>query len=134
MSKSTPAPNLFTTLGGRVRCAQCQAHSRRTGLQCRAPAIKGKRVCRFHGGLSTGPKTQEGRQRCAKAKTVHGRETSAIRKERSQANARLAMLEEIGRNLHMYIGSKTRGRKPNGEDLKYPELQEILKWMKLERQ
>lgn len=133
MSKLIAAPNLFTTLGGRVRCAQCHAHSRRTGLQCRAPAIKGKRVCRFHGGLSTGPKTQTGRQRCAEAKTIHGRETTLIRKERSQASARLAMLEAIGRNLRMFTGSKTRGRKPTLEDWKYPELQEILNWMKLER-
>jgi hypothetical protein len=35
----------------------------------------------MHGGLSTGPKTPEGRARCAAAKTVHGRETRAIREE-----------------------------------------------------
>jgi len=32
----------------------------------------GKFVCRFHGGLSTGPKTELGRQICAAAKTIHG--------------------------------------------------------------
>jgi hypothetical protein len=31
-----------TTLGGRVTCTQCNAQSKRTKLQCRAPAIKGK--------------------------------------------------------------------------------------------
>jgi hypothetical protein len=32
----------YTTLGGRVTCTQCNAQSKRTKLQCRAPAIKGK--------------------------------------------------------------------------------------------
>ena len=39
----------FLTLGGRVQCTQCRAMSKRTRLRCRAPAIKGKAVCRFHG-------------------------------------------------------------------------------------
>jgi hypothetical protein len=64
----------FTTLGGRVACTQCNAQSKRTKLQCRAPAIKGKTKCRFHGGRSTGAKTAEGRARIAAAHTVHGRE------------------------------------------------------------
>ena len=53
--------NTFLTLGGRVLCTQCKAMSKRTRLRCRAPAIKGKAVCRFHGGKSTGPKTKAGR-------------------------------------------------------------------------
>jgi hypothetical protein len=64
----------FLTLGGRVTCTQCNAQSKRTKLQCRAPAIKGKTKCRFHGGRSTGAKTAEGRARIAAAHTVHGRE------------------------------------------------------------
>ena len=50
--------NTFLTMGGRIRCIQCKAQSKRTKLQCRAPAMKGKAVCRTHGGLSTGPKTK----------------------------------------------------------------------------
>jgi len=34
---------------------------------------KGKRRCRLHGGLSTGPKTAEGRARIAAASTRHGK-------------------------------------------------------------
>jgi hypothetical protein len=64
----------YTTLGGRVACTQCNAQSKRTKLQCRALAIKGKTKCRFHGGESTGAKTAEGRARIAAAHTVHGRE------------------------------------------------------------
>ena len=83
--------------GGRIRCNRCQALSRRSKLQCKKPALKGKRVCGFHGGKSTGPKTAEGRQRCAEVKTVHGRETRAIRAQRSGDDAYLRNLEEAGR-------------------------------------
>ena len=100
------------TLGGRVICQRCQAKSKRTKLQCAAPALKGKRVCKTHGGRSTGPKTEAGRQRCAEAKTIHGRETREARTERSLASARLAVLEEVGFALGFMVGGKTRGPKP----------------------
>jgi hypothetical protein len=83
--------------GGRIRCNRCQALSRRSKLQCKKPALTGKRVCGFHGGKSTGPKTAEGRQRCAEVKTVHGRETRAIRAQRSGDDAYLRNIEEAGR-------------------------------------
>jgi len=101
----------FVTAGGRIRCLQCQARSKRTKQQCRAPASKGKTKCRFHGGASTGPKTEAGRQRCADAKTVHGRETRTIRAERSQAIARLQALEALGHALGIMHGPRTRGPK-----------------------
>ena len=63
--------------------------------QCGAPAVKGKRVCRFHGGKSTGPKTDEGRMRCGIAKTVHGGETRAMRAKRAQKMAELKEMEKI---------------------------------------
>ena len=100
------------TAGGRIRCIQCNAKSKRTGVQCRAPASKGKSKCRFHGGVSTGPKTKQGRQRCAEAKTTHGRETRAKRDETSKALARLAQLEAVGRSIGLIVGPKTGGRKP----------------------
>jgi hypothetical protein len=85
----------MTLASGRIRCGRCQATSKRTKLQCGAPAVKGKRVCRFHGGKSTGPKTDEGRNRCGIAKTVHGGETRAIRAKRAQKMAELKELEQI---------------------------------------
>lgn len=102
----------FKTAGGRISCRQCNAKSKRTGIQCRAPASKGKTKCRFHGGASTGPKTEQGRQRCAEAKTIHGNETRKARKERSLAIAKLALLESVGFALGMMTGACTRGRKP----------------------
>jgi hypothetical protein len=103
----------YTTLGGRVECTQCKAMSKRTRVRCRAPAIKGKAVCRFHGGRSTGAKTAEGRARIAAAHTVHGRETRAIRAERSAKLAELYELEMLGRSIGMFegrmVGRKLRG-------------------------
>ena len=66
----------------------------------------------MHGGKSTGPVTTEGRQRSAKAKTVHGNETTAKRLERSEASARLAVLEMVGHALGFMHGSLIRGPKP----------------------
>jgi hypothetical protein len=45
---------------------RCGAKTRK-GLPCRQLSEPGKRRCRFHGGLSTGPKNDEGRQRIAMA-------------------------------------------------------------------
>ncbi len=117
----------FRTAGGRILCVQCQATAKSTRQQCRRPATKGKRACKLHGGRSTGPRTQEGRQRCAEAKTVHGQETTSIRMERRLASARLAVLEWAGHALGLMQGTRTRGRKPSGVSEAYPELREAVR-------
>ena len=97
--KSDQSPSdrepFITLAAGRIRCSRCQALSKRTKRQCGAPAIRGKRVCRFHGGKSTGPLTTAGRERCASAKRVHGGETRAIRAARPALMAELKVLEKI---------------------------------------
>jgi hypothetical protein len=106
---------LFTyisTAGGKIHCSRCQAMSKRTRLQCGAPAEKGKRVCRFHGARSTGPKTKEGRLRIARGKTQHGGETRQARIERSAMSAKLLAMEDILFLINAATGSRTRGRKP----------------------
>lgn len=40
---------------------QCGAHARSTALPCKAKALPNGR-CKLHGGMSTGPKTREGKQ------------------------------------------------------------------------
>ncbi len=112
MVRKTISMNQFLTLGGRVLCNQCQARSSRTKMQCRAPAIKGKQVCKTHGGRSTGPKTPEGRARCAQAKTIHGNDTRASRAEHSKKMAEIRDLEAIGFKIDMFTGSRFVGRKP----------------------
>jgi hypothetical protein len=41
---------------------RCGAKNRR-GLPCQCPCVHGRRRCRLHGGLSTGPRTPEGIER-----------------------------------------------------------------------
>jgi len=100
------------TLGGRITCQRCQATSKRTKVQCGAPALRNKNVCLIHGGLSTGPRTEQGRQRCAEAKTIHGNETRKVRTERALAMRRLRTLEDLGHALGIMKGARTLGRKP----------------------
>ncbi len=104
--------NIISTANGKITCSRCQAHSKRTKLQCGAPAERGKRVCRFHGARSTGPKTEAGRQRIAQTKTQHGDETRQARAERSAISAKLLAMEEILFLINAATGPRTRGRKP----------------------
>jgi hypothetical protein len=106
----TSTVQYLETAGGRIRCIRCRARSKRTGLQCGAPAMAGKFVCATHGGRSTGPKTAEGRARCAAAKTVHGRETRAARRELSEELTQLKALENLAWFLGIIKGRRLPGR------------------------
>lgn len=102
--------------GGKISCLRCTAKSKRSGGQCKKPALKTSRTqkCEFHGGRSTGPKTQAGKARIAAAHTVHGRETREQRAERSAASARISQLEDAMHVLKMTTATRTRGRKAAG--------------------
>jgi hypothetical protein len=98
MPESDNIREIETTLesaGGKIVCIRCSAKSKRTGEQCKAPAIRGKSKCKFHGGLSTGPRSQEGRNRCAAAKLVHGRETKEMRQNHREVMAQLKLYAQI---------------------------------------
>ena len=86
---SKPRERHIWLAGGRIHAFRCQALSKRSKRQCKKAASKGKRVCMFHGGKSTGPVTYSGKQRCALAKTIHGRETRSIRVKRAQKLAEM---------------------------------------------
>ena len=49
---------------------RCGARTRQGGSCGQLPLPNGR--CRFHGGLSTGPRTVEGLERMRAAKTIHG--------------------------------------------------------------
>ncbi len=105
---------LLSTAGGKIHCARCQATSKRTKLQCRRPALKGKAVCDFHGGRSTGPKTEAGKARQRAAVTTSGRYTKVAIANMARSVRVLAALEDAMRVLGMTDAPRTRGRKPKG--------------------
>lgn len=92
---------------------QCRAYLKKKQTYCAKPAIPNQLVCAGHGGLSTGPRTAEGRERLAASKTVHGRETRALRALRSKISHDLRQLEEIMYLEGLLHGPRTRGRKPS---------------------
>ena len=53
---------------------RCLAKTRR-GTACQRAANKHNGCCAFHGGRSTGPRTQRGLQRISEANLKHGRQT-----------------------------------------------------------
>ncbi len=57
---------------------RCTAMSKRTGQRCRAPAVRGWRVCRFHGARGGGPK---GERNGAYKHGLHTKEAVVLRRE-----------------------------------------------------
>jgi hypothetical protein len=56
-----------------LRRRRCNAHCKQPPLRyCRNWAVRGRTRCKFHGGMSTGPKTPEGKARVIAA-MVEGR-------------------------------------------------------------
>jgi hypothetical protein len=98
---------------GLYMCNQCTAKSKRSGAKCRAPAVKGKSVCRMHGGKSTGPRTTEGLLRSGRARATHGTQTREVRLEHKKAMIAIRALEQRALTHGIPWGPKIRGRKPN---------------------
>jgi len=117
---------LITIANGRVTCRQCEAKSKRTGQRCRAPAVRNMAICRFHGAYSTGPRTPEGRKRCAQAKTTHGKASRKERSEKAAASAELHFLRDLGVALGLFGNQPTGwpGRKP--KNYRPPDLQDLI--------
>lgn len=65
----------------------------RARTMCRRPPIKSKKRCRLHGGLSTGPKTAEGKARIAAAHWKHGRRSKNFVEMRKKIWAELRAVE-----------------------------------------
>ena len=114
--RQTEYENYITLAGGAIRCLRCTAKSVRSGNQCSKPAMNSSRTqkCTHHGGRSTGPKTQEGLERIAKAHTTHGESTKAERLRHSKDSAKISMLEDSMFVLGMGDGKRLQGRKANG--------------------
>ncbi len=72
----------------------CGARARSTGKPCRLYPCKNGR-CFLHGGKSTGPRTEAGRRRCAKANTTHGRYTMEATGERKKLRGLIKQCDEF---------------------------------------
>jgi hypothetical protein len=77
-------------VGDYLAAPRCGAKAR-AGTCCRQPAMPNGR-CRFHGGKSTGPRTEAGLRRARTARLAHGFRTAEIIHIRSAA-------ARVGRNL-----------------------------------
>ena len=97
--------------GGRIRCRRCSVRSKRTNLRCGAHALRGKKVCRTHGGKSTGPRTEQGKANSAKANLKNGKYTKQAQTEHSEASAQLSQLEDAMYLLGMSNAPRCAGRK-----------------------
>ena len=106
----------MTTAGGRIECARCTARSKRTGNQCKKPALRASRTgkCEFHGGRSRGPVTAEGKARSRAANFRTGEYTKAEIDKADRSRALIRILEDAAHLLDMVPTDtpRTRGRKP----------------------
>lgn len=55
--------------------------------------------CRFHGGLSTGPKTQEGRERARRGNWKHGAYSAAAKNLRHEAQLLTKEFKKLAHRL-----------------------------------
>jgi len=72
---------------------RCRARCKHTKQRCRGPAMKGRKVCRMHGGKGGAPKGERnGNYR-------HGRQTLAVRAERRELARGRAELRALMRAI-----------------------------------
>ena len=107
---------LLETAGGKVLCRRCTALSKRTGEQCKKPALRASRTgkCEFHGGRSRGARTSAGKARSAAANLRTGEYSKAAIDKADRSRALIRVLEDAAHVLGLVPQDtpRTRGRKP----------------------
>lgn len=103
----------LVTAGGRIRCLRCTARSTRSKLQCGKPALKASTTqkCQVHGGR---PHSAEALLRISEANTLHGESSKAAKQKYRDDSVLLHELDDALYVLGIAVGSRTRGRKPEG--------------------
>ena len=66
----------------------------RNRTRCQSPAMPNGR-CRMHGGMSTGPRTPEGKERSRMASWKHGRRSRAYTEARREATQAMRLLRQV---------------------------------------
>jgi len=95
LTKGNVTIGLETRFGRDWPGVRCGARTK-AGGECQRPAVKRTGRCTRHGGKSTGPRTQAGRDKIAALHTTHGRLTKEKRQE-AQKRA------EVGRKVRAEI-------------------------------
>ena len=95
IAKGNVKIGLETRFGSKWPGVRCGARTKSGGV-CQRPAVKKTGRCTSHGGKSTGPRTQAGRDKIAALHTTHGRLT----KERREAAKKRAA---VGRKVRAEI-------------------------------
>ena len=75
---------------------RCTARSKRSGRRCTRPAVPGKRVCHWHGGRSTGPRTREGKAASSQNALKQGIYVERILND-GERQVYAAMVEDLSR-------------------------------------
>ena len=93
--------------GDHATAPRCGAKTRR-GSPCQAPAMRSVKTgdytrCRMHGEASTGPKTEEGLERCRQARWKHGQRSAAAIAERKQGQAAKGQIWRDLRGLEILL-------------------------------
>jgi hypothetical protein len=79
------------------KAPRCTAKSKRTSQHCRAPAVRGWTVCRFHGARGGAPKGE------ANGAWKHGLYSSAAKAERSLVKS---LLQEASSLRKLFSGER----------------------------
>ena len=95
LTKGNVEIGIETRFGPNWPGVRCGARTKAGGA-CQCPAVKRTGRCTRHGGKSTGPKTQAGRDKIAVLHTTHGRLT----KEKRETAKKRA---ELGRKVRTEI-------------------------------
>ena len=95
IAKGNVTIGLETRFGPNWPGVRCGARTK-SGGKCQRPAVKRSGRCTRHGGKSTGPRTQAGRDKIAALHTTHGKLT----KEKCEEAKKRA---EVGRKVRAEI-------------------------------
>ena len=80
---------------------RCGAKTR-AGGKCQRWPNKGKRRCKLHGGMSTGPKTEEGRRRQVESIIVSGSQSNEAKAQKAKHLPLLTSLRLLNKDLDQF--------------------------------
>lgn len=78
---------------------QCIAKSKRSKKQCQKWAVRGKKTCHMHGGVSTGPRSKKGKERASEAAFRHGAYTKKAKQLHRGSMALIRKSKDLLRNF-----------------------------------